>query len=265
VKISHGVKPIHICTIANDLTQYAAMRAASFADAGFTEEVSSFTLFDNSNSNAYEPYSAYNQTKDSRPEPILIFCHQDVRTSMGDGYQKLLQVISEISEIDPMWGVLGNAGIDASYQTVARISDYPPTRTKGGKLPQLVNVLDENFLIVNNRHRDLRWSTTITGFHFYGPDICLNAAQQNLGSYVVDFHLEHLGKGEITPSYWKCGEQFEKRWRDYFHFKLVLTLSCVPVLLSKHVLLRRIFRVPWIKRRFNRPRWLKLALRLGVI
>jgi hypothetical protein len=42
----------------------------------------------------------------------------------------------------------------------------------------------------------------ISGFHFYGADICLHAHQMGHSAYVIDFHLEHLspGKGHTTAA-----------------------------------------------------------------
>ena len=72
----------HICTIANKLDMYAEMNA-SFIEAGFTEEKCRYSLFDNSQGNSYEPYSALKFIQANTSEPYIIFCHQDILLDQG--------------------------------------------------------------------------------------------------------------------------------------------------------------------------------------
>lgn len=211
----------HICTIANDRLAYESMRA-SFVKAGFNEANSSFTFLDNTSGNQHEPYSAFNKIADERSEPYLIFCHQDILLNQGYGYEQLVAALEDLSRKDSRWLVAGNAGISFKYQHVARIVDPWPTPYWEGPLPQRVLGLDENFLVMRNDSK-VRWSPDLAGFHFYGPDICLNAIKNGRTCYVINFQLEHLSAGSLNTIFWEIKEEFHRYWNEKFHLVFVLS------------------------------------------
>ena len=98
-----SAKMFCICTIANDLPQYEAMRQ-SLTEAGFTEERCRFVLLDNSASNAFEPYSAINRVLDEAAEPYVIACHQDILLDQGHGFEQLVAQIELLNRKHPNWG-----------------------------------------------------------------------------------------------------------------------------------------------------------------
>jgi hypothetical protein len=121
------------------------------------------------------------------------------------------------------------------------------------ELPQRVSVLDENFLVVNPR-ANVRCSAALRGFHFYAPDMCLRAHLEGHASYVVDFHLRHLGSGKLDDSFWKLRDEFQAHWQNQFHCVILKTVTGVHVCLSKHRLVRMIFESRFVSERLLRPR-----------
>lgn len=226
---------------------------ASLALAGFDETNSSFTLLDNTLGNQHEPYSAFNKVAGERPEPYLVFCHQDVLLNQGHGYDRLVQMLGELSEKEPRWAVAGNVGIRFDFKPVTCIVDpWPPVRWTGS-LPQRVMTLDENFLVVRNDSK-VRWSTPLAGFHFYGPDICLNAIQQGRTCHVIDFKLEHLSAGPKNANFWEIKETFQHYWNGKFHLAFIMSPTGVVMPLSKHAWLRRLLAPRPIAHRWARPK-----------
>ena len=71
--------------------------------------------------------------------------------------------------------------------------------------------LDENFIILR-KDSAVRFSDDLSGFHLYGTDIVFQAHLQGRSAYVVDFHLEHLGKGEIDQSFVTCMQAFQRKY-----------------------------------------------------
>ncbi|MFT3781272.1 MAG: hypothetical protein QM790_04590 [Nibricoccus sp.] len=251
------MKTFRICTLSNDIVQYAEMRE-SFRVAGFDDARCEFVLLDNSAGNRYEPYSAFNEIKANAAEPYVIFCHQDVRLNQGHGFDRLVKVLDELYARDPKWAVAGNAGTNRKLQHVVRITDPWPSANWQGPLPQPVVTLDENFLVVRT-DAPVAWSSALSGFHFYGSDICLHALAQKLGVYVIDFHLEHLSTGVLSDAFRDVQRRFAACWENCFHLAFVLTPTGVPVLLTKHRWLRKLVQKPAVQRRILRPRVQKLA------
>jgi hypothetical protein len=116
--------------------------------------------------------------------------------------------IGELNEIDPRWAVLGNAGMDDDGCACAHIShpsdqnpagNLPVERLFAGNLPSRCQSLDENFLVVK-RASGLRFSVDLTGFHFYGTDICQIAKTLGYSAWVVNFHLLHKSWGKKDES-----------------------------------------------------------------
>ena len=219
----------HIATIANRLDEYEAMKA-SFLQNGFDESVCRYTLLDNSTGNHHEPYSAIRLLLESTPEPYLIVCHQDVRLDQGHGFEQLAQALQSLQETDPHWAVAGNAGGRAE-QSYLNLVD-PNADHRLDTLPLQVYALDENFLILRPR-QGITSSQTLTGFHLYGTDLCLNAMRRKRACYVIDFRLRHLSAGNIDSAEFAKGkQQFEAYWGRHFWLCLLRT-PCTELTLSR--------------------------------
>ncbi|MES1166583.1 MAG: hypothetical protein ABUL68_01135 [Pseudomonadota bacterium] len=254
------MKVFAICTIVNHAGQYAAMRE-SFLAAGFDEERCVYDHLDNRGGNRHEPYAAFNRSKSAARARYLICCHQDVLLSQGHGYADLLRALEELSARDPTWAVAGNAGVNLRYQLVARITDRVGTPAWTGALPEQVAGVDENFLVVNLgvEPDTIYWSENLSGFHFYGSDVCLNASRHGRRSYVIDFQLEHLGQGILSPEFWAIKARFQCHWEKSFRVAYMISPTMIPIVLTRYAWLRRLADLPAVQKRLLRPRSLRLA------
>ena len=232
-------KIFHICTLVNNLNLYKSMKD-SFMSAGFSTDLCRYTVFDNSQSNQYDPYNTFNYIRSITCEPYIIFCHQDILIDQGVGFDDLLSRVNHINELDSSWAVLGNAGVDYNYKLIAKISDPNSTPVWNGSFPHKVHSLDENFLIINTS-KSFFASSDLKGFHFYATDICLNAILKGYSCYVIDFHVTHLSGGSLNQYFWDVKERFHDVWNSKIHFGYVKTTTGVLVFLSKYLILRSIF------------------------
>jgi len=239
---------VRVCSIMSDLQQYHEMKR-TFHDAGFRAPQTSFEVFDNLNGNRYEPYSAFSAVLKSAQEPYVAFCHQDVRLNQGDDYRTLMHRIEELNRACPNWGVLGNAGMAPDWREIRRITDRWGTSTYA-PLPARVLSLDANFLVVNRRS-GVSFTNSLSGFHFHGLDICLDAHTKGVGCYVIDFHVTHLGKGETGREFRRAKKNLEAHWGKRFSLLLVPT-TCTTVVLSRYAALRKILQHPERLRLFLR-------------
>jgi len=127
---------------------------------------------------------------------IIVCCHQDVEFPAG-WLKKLESQITIIGDKD--FGVIGTFGCDMIGQYAGNVED-PHDNPKTGNLPCEAMSLDEHCLIIR-KDSGLKFDETLIGWHFYGADICLEAASKGLKNYVIDARLKHLSPGKIDESF----------------------------------------------------------------
>ncbi|HMN37096.1 MAG TPA: hypothetical protein PKD49_05210 [Hyphomicrobium sp.] len=198
-----------IATLVSDRAQYDAMRA-SFRPGGFADGDCEYLFIDNTGARQIDAYRGLNALLNAARAPIVILCHQDVRL-LSDGRDALDARLSSLSQSDADWAVAGNAGGVAPGQLALRISDPHGRDVRVGELPAKVTTLDENFLVVRRDAR-IGFSNDLSGFHFYGADICLHARQMGYSAYVIDFHLEHLSAGKKGVDFGVMEQAFQAKW-----------------------------------------------------
>ncbi len=198
-----------IGTLVNDPVQYDAMRA-TFEAGGFTTDGCEYLFVDNTGARQTCAYRGLNAILALARGRYVVLCHQDVRLDRDDPAM-LERRLASLTRQDPAWAVAGNAGGVAAGQLALRISDPHGTDRKVGMLPARVMSLDENFLVVRREAR-VGFSNDLTGFHFYGADICLAADMLGYSAYVIDFHLQHLSAGKIDASFGLAEDAFRRKW-----------------------------------------------------
>lgn len=198
-----------IATLVSDRAQYAAMRE-SFRDGGFLDTDCEYLFVDNMGPVQTDAYRGLNALLNAAHGPIVILCHQDVRL-LEDRRAHLDERLNELQRHDPDWALAGNAGGVAPGNLALRITDPHGKNQREGDLPQRVFSLDENFIILRRDAR-LGFSRDLNGFHFYGADICLHAAQMGYSAYVIDYHLEHLSPGKKGADFGTMEAAFRKKW-----------------------------------------------------
>ena len=184
------------------------------------------------NDNRYSASNALNVGIDASKSDILIFAHQDV-ILLENWFDKLNSVLSEC---DDNWGVIGSAGIDLRYgsgdvgkwggalntETVAvgsvydnidKLNDGP--YWSGIKETVPVHCVDECLFILNKK-AGLMFDTMLTGFHFYGVDLCLQARSSGNLVYGADLPIVHYGKYSASFSgdkkYWVYLRYIRNKW-----------------------------------------------------
>ena len=249
----------HICTLVTNTDQYRAMKE-SFLAAGFDEDRCRYTVLDNREGNQFEGYGAFNVVQAETHEPYLIYCHQDLILDAGDGIGRLLGIIADLDRSDPRWAVLGNAGWSNLVHVALVISDPMWHNRRIGRLPQRVESLDENFLVVKIAAH-LHCSAELSGYHMYATDLCLGASRRGLTSYVVDFHMTHLSQGNKSQAFYEVRRHFVARWSREFTFRFVRTPSTI-LFLSRYRLLRTLLDSRAVRFVISRPVTIKLLSRL---
>lgn len=198
-------KQFSFCTLVTRYDEYLEM-VDSAKQAGFSGNDVEFLYFDNKISNQYDGYSGINKALRAVQGKYLIFCHQDILFKF-DTRAILEQRIRELEALDAHWAVAGNAGKNKFGQVKIRISDAVYSDLHKGDLPAEVMSVDENFIIIN-RTQNISCSAVMAGFHIYGTDLCQNAGDLGLKSYVINFHLFHKSPGNVDQSYHHLQHQY---------------------------------------------------------
>lgn len=235
-----------IGTLVTDPSQHAAMRA-TFQTAGFTDEDCETFIIDNTGREQTCAFRGLDAVLGAARGHYVILCHQDVRLT-HDTREMLEARLLELDRIDPDWALAGNAGGMAPGRLALRISDPHGADQSVGPLPARAMSLDENFIVVRRSAR-IGFSRDLTGFHFYGADICLNADIAGYSAYVVDFHLTHLSPGKIDASFHASEAAFRIKWSRALRPRWMQT-TCSLVRLSgtaAGALLGGLVRAPFAK------------------
>lgn len=185
-----------VCTFVTDREQYRQM-LGSFQQAGFSGDDCEYLHIDNSARNKLDAYAGIRRFFTACRGDYIILCHQDVRLEFDDR-AALDRAIADLDLRDPAWALFGNAGGSRPGCKAVRITD--PTfgsDVRIGNLPQRVDSLDENFIVLR-RDAGIGVSRDLDGFHLYGTDLCQLAALMGYRSYVVDFHLRHIGGESVN-------------------------------------------------------------------
>lgn len=213
-------KKYTFCTLVTDFGEYIQI-VDSAKTAGFDGDDVEFLYFDNQKNNQFDGYNGINRALQEAQGEYLIFCHQDILFH-DDKRTTLDACLSELETLDKNWAVAGNAGKDNSCQFYARISDPNMQNIHNGILPAKVMSLDENFMILNRKHRFATSSQALSGFHLYALDLCQNAYALGLSCYVINFHLLHKSGGKMSQSYYDAQnnyialQQKRKAINDFF-------------------------------------------------
>lgn len=232
-------KRFTIATLVNNRTHYDEM-LASFEDGGFDRRDCEYLFVDNTGSEQTCAFRGLDRLLAEATGDYVILCHQDVRI-VDDGRHELESRLAQLDALDPMWAIAGNAGGVAAGRLAIRITDPHGANQKVGTLPAKVMSLDENFMVVKRAAR-LSFSRDLSGFHFYGADLCLVADVLGHTTYVIDFHLEHLSGGLKGASFEAMERAFCAKWGHALRPRLLQT-TCSLVTLSGDHLTRLIGRV----------------------
>lgn len=226
-------KRFSFCTLVTRYDEYLEM-VESAKQAGFSGADVEFLYFDNKQSNQYDGYSGINKAIRVARGKYLIFCHQDILFNF-DSRAVLEQRIRELEVLDAHWAVAGNAGKNKFGQVKIRISDAGYSDLHKGDLPAEVMSVDENFIIIN-RTQNISCTAAMSGFHIYGTDLCQNARDLGLKSYVINFHLYHKSPGRVDQSYFALQNKYIKLQKQRKQSQIIWAM-CSSFYISNSALL----------------------------
>ncbi len=208
-----------VCSLVRDQAVYDRL-LETFGRLGFTAENAEFLAADNRGGNQFDGYSWHKHMWPQCRGRYVIFCHEDVELT-DCGYAELVARIEALEAADPQWLVAGVAGspwrpLNHSVTAQAlHISDVFGADRRLGTVPCRVESLDECFIVMR-RLKPVLNSYDLSGFHYYGADLCLQAEMLGGRSYAIDFHLLHKGRARADETFERIRQQFRQKYRRYF-------------------------------------------------
>jgi glycosyltransferase involved in cell wall biosynthesis len=170
--------------------------------------------------------SAYNDAIDKSENEIIVFCHQDM-VFPSDWLSNLQRSLQYLDRSDPNWGVLGCFGKNADGADRGHLY-MVGLGTIGAPFehPEPVRTLDEIVLIIN-KSSGLRFDTALPHYHFYGLDLCMQAARLGKKCYAIPaFCIHNTQYNLVLPrEFYACYRLIKKRWKD----QLPIQTTCVRV------------------------------------
>jgi hypothetical protein len=230
-----------VCSLVSDLEEYSGM-VRSYQQAGFTDECCEFLYVDNSRGNKYDAYAGLNRLMALAGGQYLILSHQDVALN-HDTEADLSRRIREITQLDPRWAVLANAGFADLKRQFKKIAHLHETLDIG-PFPHPVRSVDENFMLLR-KSAGLFFSPDLSGFHLYGTDICLVAAQKGCTCYVIDFLLLHKSTGNMNDSFFQARQAFIQKYAATLSPRYIRT-PCTTMFISGSPLLNALMNKPFM-------------------
>ena len=172
-------------------------------------------------------YKALNTGGDVASGKIIIYCHDDIVVS-SEWLNKVKYHIEEIEKSRQQVGVIGPAGItknEAGVYYLLNENGIPYNKIQASvdrhsSVTPLqryeVQTLDEMCLITL-KSNNLRFDDTqLTGWHFYGANLCLKAMSKGLTNWAIDAYTFHKSDGsknlsnkEKYDKYEECARRFD--------------------------------------------------------
>lgn len=188
--------------------------------------------------------SAYNAFLDATDKPVAVFAHQDIYFPPG-WCDALLAFLKMLERDDPNWAIVGSFGITASGAQAGHVfsSGLQKEIHFDCEAKTTISSFDEIVLVVNRRVQ-IRFDEDLPGFHLYGADIGLTAAQNKLACYLLNSPVVHNSVPVLSLSgaYSDAYRYLQKKWANVLPVRTTVTTisrSGWPLLKTKFRLLRR--------------------------
>jgi hypothetical protein len=159
--------------------------------------------------NEWDSYSAIRYFIKRAQGEMIVLVHDDIEFQ-NLSVSQLLQSINKITCSDPTAIIFGVAGIsNRKLMWMGHLFNLNGEQSWGFCEEGKASSLDECFLVINRKSR-ISVSEGLTGFHFYGTDLCLNAMKSGHSCYVIDYPITHKSAGNINENFFEARDRFEE-------------------------------------------------------
>jgi hypothetical protein len=194
---------------------------------------------------------AYNNALEKSVNDLIVFAHQDILFATN-WVSDLENALCALEKTDPNWGVLGCYGETLDDHGRGYIlSGEQGILGRPFAQPEQVQTLDEIVLILR-KSSFIRFDEGLPHYHFYGTDICMEAAKRNRKAYAISaFCIHNAAQTVVLPGeFYQCYRYMKKKWID----RLPIQTTVIRITTSDYKMYkRRIMEIylRYIRRRIN--------------
>ena len=170
--------------------------------------------------------AAYNAGIDKATNDLLVFIHQDVYLPQL-WLDDLKSALAQLEQINTNWGVLGCYGVERDGKHRGHVYSSPQGIIgEALSAPVPVRTLDEIVLIFR-KSSGLRFDEKLPHFHFYGADVCLEAASRGKSNYVLPAFCIHNTDHflPLPKEFYVCYRYIKQKWSD----SLPIHAPCISI------------------------------------
>ena len=176
---------------------------------------------------------AYNDAIEKSENDLIVFAHQDILFP-ACWVDDLRRALKELESTDPNWGVLGCYGATLDdYGRGYILSGAQGILGKPFEQPEPVQTLDE-IVLIWRKSSGMRFDENLPHFHFYGTDICMEAAERGRKSYAISaFCIHNAAQTIILPrEFYQCCRYIKAKWLRRLPIQTTvtrITTSDIPI------------------------------------
>ena len=175
-----------------------------------------FIVYNNKGNFSYSP-KALNLLSDVSHTKYQFLTHQDIEFKEKEPFKKLDNCIRQLPG---SFGVLGIAGVALINGSITGYNyfehRYPQSHFR-------VDTVDE-FAMIIDKDKGLKFDESLIGFHFYGADICLTSLNKGYNNYCIDINIFHHSGGDGNLTYnnnqgWREFKELGRQLYNIHHIK----------------------------------------------
>jgi hypothetical protein len=209
-----------VCTLVKNKEKYQIL-LESLQKNNFCNDIDEILCIDNSLGNNHDCFSAIKKFVSIAKKNYIILAHDDIVFNLDR--KVLVRELEKKKSLDPKSAVFGVAGVYKNPLVGSgHFISHKGEENWGFRHNGKVNTLDECCIIIDKASL-VSVSDKITGYHFYGTDICINARKKGFSTYVIDYPITHKSKGNLDAHFLRSRQSYISHLRKNGNWDVVTT------------------------------------------
>lgn len=221
---SPGSETFSICTLYRNQIHFDTL-TQKLNKNGYLQKAEFLSI--NNIDNKWDCYQAIRYFIDTAIGDYIVICHEDIELyNLTIEDLKIALQAKILTDKDA--AIFGVAGISRFSQRGCGHFFSNRGEEKWGEADNgRALTLDECFLVIK-KSSGINVSSDLSGFHFYGTDLCLNAEQKGFRNYIIEFPIGHKSAGTLDEGFFSARDDFEEHLRLIGYNVAIPTTCTIP-------------------------------------